>query len=439
MDLHLQHVRTGDTYKLTPERTLIGSADHATVKTAAEEPFLAALAVRYPSGWTLYGLTDDPEVTFNRQPLGAVQRVRPTKGNMLVVKGERFTFVAPGDAAPEPPEPVAPLPCFAYIKNPDGLEECRTVDHDLLFGRMAICHVQLADSRLSRLSALLACDDDGVWYIHNLSKKPLGRNRRAVHQSARVENGDELLIGPLVVRLEIRSGTGAPVTGSHSDPSARTPRPGAPVPAPGAGPTGVAERTDDGAGAVTESEAPDLTAVRGRAEQLENWLKGQEPAPRAARSGLGGWLENQRDRLRRFWLDTPETTSARSLRAAKKLAEAFSVLDRAIRHRPDSPELLRELYRLYEAVGFADLCFRPLRQIEKLAEVRGAPDPWVLEELARLCERLGPTRPAMFDRAVAYWTKLEAATGVSCSRQRSNALALRAIHERRAAGATGEE
>jgi hypothetical protein len=56
----------------------------------------------------------------------------------------------------------------------------------------------------------------------------------------------------------------------------------------------------------------------------------------------------------------------------------------------------------------------------------------VLEELARLCQRLGPTRPAMFDRSIGYWTKLEAATGVSYSRQRSAVLALRTLHERSA-------
>jgi hypothetical protein len=436
MDLHLQNVRSGDTYKLSPERTLIGSADHATIRTAAEEPYLAALAVRYPTGWALFGLTDDPEVTFNRQPLRAMQRVAPKKGDLLMVHGERYTFVAPS-APPEPIEQIAPPPCFAYITNPDGLEECRTVDHDLLFGRLAVCHVQLADSKLSRLAALLA-SDDGIWYVHNLSKKPLGRNRKAVPHTARVDNGDELLIGPLVVRLEIRFGAGPLITDPRSDPSIRTPRPTPGVGGP-AGSPHVAESTDDGAGALTEAEGPNRSALRARAEQLEQWLKGQDPPTRAPRSGLGGWLENQRDRLRRFWLDTPETTSARSLRAAKRLDEAFAVLERAIRARPDGPELLRELYRLYESVGFTDLCFRPLRHIEKLADARGAPDTWVLEELAKLCERLGPTRSGMFDRAIGYWSKLEAATGVSYSRQRANVLALRAIHERRPTSAAEDD
>jgi hypothetical protein len=433
MDLHLQNVRSGDTYKLSPDRTLIGSADHANIRTAGDV-YLAALAVRYPSGWALFGLSDDPEVTFNRQPLRAVQRVAPKKGDLLIVRGERYAFIAPGnEAGPEPPEPVTPPPCFATIKDAEGMEECRAVDHDLLFGRMDICHVQLADAKLSRLGALLA-SDDGTWYIHALSKKAIGLNRKAVPHTARVENGDELLIGPLVVRLEIRTGGRAPEPDSRSEAPVNNRRPSRPSAEPTGGPTGgsheKSETTDDGTGSPTEADGSALTALRARAEQLERWLRGQEPPASAPRSGLGGWLENQRDRLRRFWFDTPETTSARSLRAAKRVAEAFSVLDRAIRARPDGPELLRELYRLYEAVGFTDLCFRPLRQIEKLAEARGSADTWVLEELARLCERLGPTRAGMFDRAVGYWTKLEVATGVSYSRQKSNVLALRAIHAR---------
>jgi hypothetical protein len=153
------------------------------------------------------------------------------------------------------------------------------------------------------------------------------------------------------------------------------------------------------------------------------------------RTGLGGWLGAQRDRLRRFWLDTPETTAARSLRAAGRPEEAFAVLDRAIRARPDSPDLLRELYRLYDAIGFIDLCFRPLRQIEKLATARGQQDNWVLETLARLCERLGRDSPSMIDRAISYWSKLEAATGISYSRQKTDALAIRALREGGYAGA----
>jgi hypothetical protein len=301
---------------------------------------------------------------------------------------------------------------------------------------LPICHVQSADSKLSRLGALLA-SDDGVWYVHALSKKPIGRNRKAVHHTARVEDGDELLIGPLVVRLEIRTGARALEVEVRTDSAVHAALASRSSAGPKPGSTEAAETTDDGTEAPTETVGPDLSALRARAEQLEHWLKAQNPSTQVARGGFGGWIESQRDRLRRFWLDTPETTSARGLRAANRADEAFAVLDRAIRARPDGPELLRELYRLYDALGFTDLCFRPLRQIEKLAEARGAPDPWVLEELARLCERLGPTRPGMFDRAIGYWTKLESATGMSCTRQRSNVLALRTLHERGARGTVG--
>ncbi|HEY1188202.1 MAG TPA: FHA domain-containing protein [Gemmata sp.] len=423
MELHLQHIRTGDTVKLSPDGTLIGAAEHAAIGAGGEGPYLGALVVRYPSGWALYGLSDE-DVTFNRRALRPGQRVNPKKGDLLGVGDERYTVLAPGSDALHPPEPdddSAPS-CFAYVTNPDGMEECRAVDHNLLFGRLAFCHVQLPDTRLSRMSALLAAHD-GDWYVHTLSKKPLGRNRKAVRTSSRVSDGDELLIGPLVVRLEIKPNTAerralAPgLTGSRERP---------PLSASVATDT---PDTTDTPGPRGPDSGPDLLALRASGQELENWIKRQplpEPGPK---SGLGGWLGAQRDRLRRFWLDTPETTLARSLRTAGRVAEAFAVLDRAIRTRPDGPELHRELYRLYESLGMLDLCYRPLRHIEKLAQARGTPDPWVLETLAQVCEKLGGESAEMYDRAVAYWGKLETATGASYQHQKDNVMARRALHD----------
>src|SRR5262249_41074799 len=149
-------------------------------------------------GWAVTGLCDDAGVTFNRKPLGPGQRVTPKKADLLVIGQERFTFLSPRSEPPQTDTTDHALPvCYAYVRNPDGMEECRVVDHDLLFGRLPYCHVQLADTRLSRLSALLA-SHDGEWYIHTLSKKPLGRNRKPVTHCSRLEDGDELLIGPLV-------------------------------------------------------------------------------------------------------------------------------------------------------------------------------------------------------------------------------------------------
>lgn len=432
MELHLQHVRTGDTIRMSPGRTLVGTAEHAAVQCEGDGPYLGALVVRYPTGWAIYGLADE-EVTYNRRPLPAGQRVRPRKDDVLGVGDERYTVLAPDLGAAPPPEPDAPAPsCFAYITNPDGMEECRAVDHNLLFGRLPFCHVQLADTRLSRLAALLAAHD-GRWYVHNLSKKPLGLNRKAVHTCARVADGDELLVGPLVVRLEVQPSTAeraalAPaLTGSRERPPLST-----------AAATDVPENTDT-PGPRDPNPELDLIALQASGQELENWLKRQEPPAAPPKSGLGGWLGAQRDRLRRFWLDSPETTLARNLRTSGRVAEAFAVLDRAIRARPDGPELLRELYKLYESLGLFDLCYRPLRQIEKIAQARGVPDPWVLEALATACERLGRDRAEMFDRAISYWEKLEATTGVSYRRQKDEAMARRALHEGGYASAAGDE
>ena len=432
MDFHLQNVRTGETVKLSPDRTLIGTADHAEIRTAEGGPYLAALAVRTPAGWSLFALSDDDAVTFNRRPFGVGQRAALKKGDLLVIGDERFTFLAPGDAPPAPDADPPPA-CFAFVHNPDGMEECRAVDHDLLIGRLPVCHVQLADARLSRLSALLATHG-GTWYVHTLSKKVIGRNRKAVDYLAALEDGDELMVGPLVIRLELRPATAE--TPALTPPALPAVRPRRPIPAALAGPTDFDESTDDGV--KEQLRGPDLTAVRAGAQRLEQWLKNREVVPPPAKSGLGGWFDVQRDRFLRFWYDTPETTTARSLRAAGQYDEAFALLDRAIRARPDGPELLRELYRLYEAVEFFDLCYRPLRHIEKLADARGTPDTWVLETLAKVCERMSAKRPSMADRAINYLNKLEAATGVSRTRQKADMMARRTLREGGYAGRDSE-
>jgi tetratricopeptide (TPR) repeat protein len=405
MEYHLQNVRTGETLSLQPQRTLIGTAKHATIRTSEGSPYLAALAVRYPTGWAVHGLSHDHKVTFNRKPLRVAQQFAMKKSDLLVIGEDRFTVVSPRSESAVSAIPAnAPPTCFAYIRNPDGMEECRTVDHDLLFGRLTGCHVQLSDSRLSRLSALLA-SHGGEWYIHSLSEKPLGRNRQAVQNFSQVEDGDELIIGPLVVRIEFQTVSESSASDFPSD------------------------TETEGTPESSKGQESDLVAMHQAGFLLEQWLKKQTPVAVQTAGGISGWLEAQRDRLKRFWFDTPETTAARSLSAAGRPNDAFAILDRAIRARPESPQLLRELYRLYEAVGLIDLCHRPLRQIEKLAIARGTADAWVLETLARLCERLGKSQPGMFDRAIAYWNKLEALTGVSHARERAAALAIRTIRE----------
>ena len=75
---------------------------------------------------------------------------------------------------------------------------------------------------------------------------------------------------------------------------------------------------------------------------------------------------------------------------------------------------------------------------EKLAAARGTADPWVLEALAKLCERLARGDPAMLDRALRYWDRLEAATGVSYARERAAAMAAKTLREGGFPGSAGD-
>lgn len=421
MGYHLQNLRTGEDHPLDPARTLIGSADHADIQPRGGGPYLAALVTGYDDGWVVRGLADDPDVTFNRVPLKVGERAFPQPFDVIGVGDDYFRFVVADGADVQFPPDADPTPptCLAYVRSPDGMEECLAVDHDLLVGRLAVCHVRFPDARLSRLAALLAAHAGG-WFVHTL-KGAIGRNGHRVTGYARVEHGDRLQIGPLVVRVEITDAI--PETTKHA---ARF-DPGSVVGGPT--PTDSPEGTLETELPLAAEPPPDRTPLRKAALKLDHWLKDQEPAGSAHASGLAGWFGAQKEKLTRFWLDTPEATQARGLRTAGKLDEAFAGLDRAIRARPDSPELLRELYRLYEAAGLADLCYRPLRQIEKLATAKGGTDPWVLETMARVCERLGRDRPAMFDRAVNYWIKLEKVTGVSYAPERDAAMARRTLRE----------
>jgi hypothetical protein len=430
MEYHLKNLRTGESYALDPRRTLIGNAEHADVRTSDDGPYLATLVVRYPSGWAwvAHGLSNDPSVTLNDMPLGADHRFDLQGGDVLAVGDDRFRVVAATDSFADT-ESLSEPPgtCFATVRGPDGLEECRAVDHDLLIGRLAACHVRFPDKRLPRLGALLAMHHDR-WYAVPLSRGPIARNRKAVTGLLPLEDGDELQVGPVMIHIEIRP-PDAPNLPARYHP-ADDPVPGPAVPAI------PAEISDTPESVATRP--PDQAVIRVAAQRLDNWLRKQVPAA-PARGGVGGWLESQRARLNRFWYDTPETTAARGHRSAGRVAEAFEVLDRALRARPESPELLRELYRLYESVGLVDLCYRPLRQIEKLAAAQGRTDTWVMEALARLFERMGREKPGMFNRAVEYWQKLESATGVSYARERAAAMANRALVQGGFSRSVGDE
>ncbi len=440
MDYYLENLRTGALIALNPDRTLIGNADHVTIRTCETGPFVAALIVNYPSGWVVHGLCD--ELLYNGKPLRVTQQVVPRAGDVLQVENEQYRFAAVPDSQRDSVPGPGSLPsCFAYIRFPDGMEECRTVDHNLLFGRLRVCHVRYPDTKLSRMHAMLAAHD-GVWYVHPLGKGMIARNRRVVSGYAVLEDGDELTIGPLSVRIEMETQrTDSPetvkaliddvaidasqetVTGETMSVSSGVGN-HAPVPSVTDAPTVETLLPEP-----PTDVSPGVGAIYASGVRLDQWLKAQRPQTSTAGSGLGGWFDTQRERLKRFWFDTPETAMARALRTSGRPEDAFGVLERALRARPDSPDLLRELFRLYESVGLHELSFRPLRQIEKLAQARGETDTWVLETLARVCERLGASRAGMFDRAVNYWSKLERATGVNYSREKAATMAKRTLCE----------
>jgi len=428
MDYHLQNLKTGETFSLNPNRTLIGLAEHADVRSSDPGSYLAGLIVRYATGWAIHGLSDNPAATYNGEPLCIGRQITPRHGDLIEVGEERFRFMSPRGQSTTTSVDKAPTPSlFLYVRSPDGHEECRSVDHDLLFGRLNVCHVRFHDTRLSRLAALLAAHD-GQWYVHVLSKGPIGRNKRAVTGFARVEDGDELQIGPLLVRVEIRPAAATPAKTDENPTHSEDQGPDDSRPDTAASTDGDGKTVESPLSLEDEVKV-NLASIRASALRLDYWLRDQTPTPPPPSHGISGWLGAQKLKLNRFWYDTPEATAARGLRAAEKYDEAFAALDRAIRNRPDSPELLRELYRLYEAIGLLDLCYRPLRMIEKLATVRGGTDTWVLETLARLCERLSKDRGGMCDRAVSYWSKLEKATGVSYARERNAIRATRTLEE----------
>ena len=430
MALSLTNMRSGESHAVDPERTLIGAADHADIRLEGDSAYLAALVVEYPSGWVVHSLTEDPPLTLNGKVVPVGTRVVPAHEDMLAVDGVRlqFDFDEEERQRAQPAKTKARVyTCHITIRAADGMEEFRAVDHDLIFGRMAVCHVHYSYSTLSRMNALLACDR-GDWWVFNLAKGPIARGkpsqpRDRIDRRAVLESGEEITVGPLLVRFEVpdNSEHDEPIPFAHDTPPA--PRKFAPDPEDRALTEMPSATFDTLLGASSTTDQPGVGRLRVTGLKLDHWLKGQEPQP----PEKAGW--GILKKLADFWTDTPETTRARGLANSGQINEAFEVLEKAIRARPENPGLLRELYRLYKAAELNDLCYRPLRQIEKVMKARGKPDPWVLEELAKVCAALGPSDLSMFDRAMQYWTKLEAVTKASYSRQKQDTMGRRALFE----------
>src|SRR5215210_3076475 len=187
MPLLLRDARTGDAHPLDPERALIGRAEHADVRPGSG-PLLAALVVRYPSGWAVHALSDNPPLVLNGKPLALGKRAPLGHDDVLEFGEVAYRVEADhrGSAQHRALGDEGPTVCHVTVRGPDGLEECRVIDHDILIGRLPVCHVSYPDKRLSRVNAVLAADA-GTWYVHNLAKGPIGQNRQRVEYSSPLE------------------------------------------------------------------------------------------------------------------------------------------------------------------------------------------------------------------------------------------------------------
>src|SRR5215831_9753043 len=130
MPLLLRDARTGETHRLDPERALIGTSDHADVRPKSG-PLLAALVVRYPTGWAIHSLTDHPPLVLNGKPLPFGRR-SPLGHDDTLECGEVAYRVEADHRGSAPHRALGddtPTVCHVTVRGPDGLEECRVIDH----------------------------------------------------------------------------------------------------------------------------------------------------------------------------------------------------------------------------------------------------------------------------------------------------------------------
>jgi pSer/pThr/pTyr-binding forkhead associated (FHA) protein len=80
---------------------------------------------------------------------------------------------------------------------------------ELLIGRLTSNHLVIDDPEVSRVHARVVAAPDGV-HVHDLgSRAGVVVNGRRVHGSARLSDGDELVVGPVALVFTVERGAGA--------------------------------------------------------------------------------------------------------------------------------------------------------------------------------------------------------------------------------------
>jgi hypothetical protein len=159
-------------------------------------PYLAAVVVRYPSGWVVHPLADDPAPALDGIPLKIGGRAGVKPRSVLTIGGDRIRIEPDPDDLTDPAPAGRPPLLQLAVRGPDNLFESRSVEHDLLVGRLPVCEVCYPhETKLSRLAALFAADG-GTWYAVVLSRGPIARNRHRVDDLTPLDGDDILQIGP---------------------------------------------------------------------------------------------------------------------------------------------------------------------------------------------------------------------------------------------------
>jgi hypothetical protein len=302
----------------------------------------AAFCVPYPSAWVVYPLRSSARLHHNFEP---VSRVCSLSAGDVITLGSVDWLVERISLAPEEPELDEPFIC-CYLVVRSGAEQWRaTTDTDMLIGTNHRCRLSLpAEVGLAPEHAFLACHE-GQWYLYSLTgKKDLLREGAPPAGTLRLRHGDIIRLGGTDVLVEV-SLTNAPaeeILTPEGDDAHQT--------------EAGCDRADTTAGLSEDGQStflpcPGSDPLYARARGLCVWLQAalQGNGPAASR-----WLE--------LTLAVKTRLGARPKDPAVALERFRSDLEQACRNR----DLLLDLARFFESLGYGDLCRLVLKECLRL-------------------------------------------------------------------------